>query len=70
MVNAYYPILGLAFIVWVGILTFISLIPTIATAVMNRRGIHFIPFPWHPRLAILTLVLASFHAFLAIGQYL
>jgi hypothetical protein len=67
MVNAYYPILGVPLIILVGVFTFISLVATITSGVLIRRGIHIVSFPWHMRLAYITVALASFHAFLAIS---
>jgi hypothetical protein len=67
MVNAYYPILGVPLIVLVGVLTFTSLVAAITSGVMIRKGIHIVSYPWHMRLAYLTVALASFHAFLALS---
>ena len=63
---AYYSILGKPLIMYLGILTFLSLLTTITIVVLNKKGYHIIPFKWHPRFAILTLILATIHALLII----
>ncbi|MBL7052084.1 MAG: hypothetical protein ISS01_03250 [Nanoarchaeota archaeon] len=63
---AYYTILGKPVVIYLGILTYLSLITTITIIVLNKKGYKTIPFKWHPRFAILTLILATIHASLII----
>lgn len=67
---AYFQISGHPVIMYLGIFTLFSFILTAAVSVMNRRGIHVIPFKWHPRLAFLSICLAIIHGILAVSAYL
>ena len=64
---AYTLIFGKPLIIVVGIMTFLSLSVTALSGILNRRGIHVIPFSWHIKFAGLTICLALFHAFLALS---
>lgn len=66
----YAPVLGLPFIAYLGMATLTSFLFTASIAVMNRRGIHRIPFRWHPRLAVFSICLAVVHGSLGILAYL
>lgn len=65
----YYPIFGKPLIMYLGILTLSSFFFTASIAFMNRRGIHIIPFAWHPRMAVISLTLAVIHGTLGILAY-
>ncbi len=65
----YYTILGLPLIAYIGMVTLFFLLLTAAVSWMNRRGIKKICFKWHPRLAMLTIVIAIVHAFLGLLAY-
>lgn len=67
---SYTLLLGKPLIVWLGILTLASLLLTAAVPVLNKRGIHLIPFFWHPRCAVLTICLAGIHAALGVLAYI
>ena len=67
---AYYLILGKPLIMYMGILTYLSLLATATIGALNFRGITVIPFKWHPRIAITTIVLATLHAILGLSGYL
>lgn len=67
---SYFSIGGKPLIFYLGILTLTSFLFTASIAILNRRGIHKIPFVWHPRLAKISLGLALIHAFFAIAAYL
>ena len=45
-----------------GILTFLLLLFTATVGALNFKGIHVVPFKWHPILAIITIIVAIFHA--------
>lgn len=52
-----------------GILTFLLLIFTATVGALNFKGIAIIPFKWHPRLAITTIIIAIIHAILGLSIY-
>lgn len=56
-------------IMYLGIITFISLLVTAAMPRMNRMGWTRIPLKYHIRMAYLTAVLAAIHGLLAISGY-
>jgi hypothetical protein len=66
----YAPVLGLPFIAYLGMATLTLFLFTASIAVMNRRGIHTIPFKWHPRMAVFSICLAIMHGSLGILAYL
>jgi hypothetical protein len=65
----YHLIFGKPLILYGGVITLLSLLTTASISFMNRRGIHFIPFKWHPRMAALTILLAVVHGTLGILAY-
>ncbi len=65
----YFQILGKPLIMYLGILTLSSFLFTASIAVLNRRGIHSIPFKWHPRMAVFSIALAVIHGTLGILAY-
>ena len=65
----YYSIFGKPLIMYLGILTFLSLVSTITIIVLKKKG-YKIDFKWHPRFAILTLILATIHGLLGILNFL
>lgn len=67
---AYHLILGKPAIMYLGIITFLSLLTTIFISVSNvKYGIHWIPFKYHPIMAGVTLALATIHAILGLSLY-
>ena len=62
----YYPVFGLPLIVYGGILTLISLLTTAGIMYLNNRKITKIPFQWHHRMALITVVLGLIHGLLGI----
>jgi dolichyl-phosphate-mannose--protein O-mannosyl transferase len=65
----YASIFGKPLIMYLGIITILLFVLTAAIALLNRRGIHTIPFKWHPRCAIIAIVFAIFHGMLGIFAY-
>lgn len=53
--------LGKPLIAYGGILAYLLLVSTALIGLLNHKGIHVIPFKWHPRLALITLVVATIH---------
>ena len=66
---SYYLILGKPLIMYGGILTILSFLFTASIAILNKKGINKIPFQWHPRMAIISIILALIHGFLAIMHF-
>jgi hypothetical protein len=63
---SFYLIFGKPLIMYLGILTLTCFLVTALIAVMNRRGIHVIPFVWHPRLALFSIACAVIHGTLGV----
>lgn len=57
----YYMIFGKPLIMYDGILTLLCLLFTASISIMNLNGIKTIPFKWHPRMAIITIIMAVIH---------
>jgi hypothetical protein len=54
--------LGQPLVMYGGILTLLLLIFTAVVGILNFKGINTIPFRWHPRLALTTIIVAVIHA--------
>jgi len=67
---SYYLIFGKPLIMYSGILTLLSFLFTASISILNKKGIDTIPFKWHPRMAIISIILALIHGSLAIMHYL
>jgi len=63
-------IFGLPLTVWLGIAAFIAMITTALIAILNEKGIHFIPFKYHHPCAITAAILATIHVAFAFGAIL
>lgn len=63
-------ILGIPLVVYGGIFTLFMLIFTAAVGYLNFHGYSVIPFKWHPKLAIITLVSALLHGLMGLSIYL
>lgn len=66
----YYLIFDKPLILYLGILTLLSLLVTASIAVLNKKGIRVIPFRWHAACAALTILLALIHGILGLLAYL
>jgi len=66
---AFHLVFGKPLIMYGGILTFLSLLFTASISIMNANGIRIIPFKWHPRMAIATIVLGAIHAIFGLSIY-
>ena len=53
---------GLPIAFYFGIATLLSLLTTATIGLLLQRGIRIIPFPWHMRMAAVTVVIAQVHA--------
>lgn len=63
---AYYDILGLPLVKWLGILALFCFVLTASISILNKRKIRFIPFKYHPRMAYISLTIAAVHALLVL----
>lgn len=54
--------LGQPLVMYGGISTLLLLLFTAVIGFLNFKGIWVIPFKWHPRLAIITIIVALVHA--------
>lgn len=67
---AYTLIFGKPVIMYLGIITYLSLLFTAFISVSNiKYGIHIIPFKWHPRMAAVTIMLATIHAIFGLSLH-
>lgn len=66
---AYYLIFGKPLIMYTGIITLLSFLFTGLAGYLNRRGINLIPIRWHFRMALISIILALFHALLGLSLY-
>ncbi len=66
---AYTLIFGKPLIIYGGTLTFVLLIFTATVGWLNFKAIYIIPFKWHPRLAIITIIVAVIHAIMGLSAY-
>nr|WP_320162120.1 hypothetical protein [uncultured Methanoregula sp.] len=65
----YAPVFGKPLILYLGVLTLTGFLLTASIAILNRRGIHTIPFKWHMRCAALSIGLALVHGTLGMLAY-
>ncbi|MGB7789432.1 hypothetical protein [Methanoregula sp.] len=65
----YFLIFGRPLILYLGVVTILLFFLTASIAILNRRGIHTIPFAWHPRCAIIAICLALVHGTLGLLVY-
>lgn len=65
----YHLILGKPLIMYLGILTLLCFLSTATIAVLNKNGIHTIPFKWHPRMAAISICMALIHGTLGVLAY-
>jgi len=65
----YFMIFGKPLIMYVGILTLLCFLLTASIAALNKKGIHRIPFAWHPRMAMASIALALIHGILGTLVY-
>jgi hypothetical protein len=62
---AYYNLLGLSTIIWLGIVTYLCLLITALTAILRKKGIR-ISLKLHTTFAAVSISLATIHAALVI----
>jgi hypothetical protein len=65
----YFLIFGKPLIMYLGILTLLAFLFTASIAVMTMKGIRTIPFRWHPRCAVVAIILALVHGLLGLLAY-
>jgi hypothetical protein len=62
----YFPIFGLPFIVYLGIITLFIFLFAAMIASLTKRGINKVNFKWHSRLAKIGILLAIIHGTLGV----
>lgn len=67
---AYSQILGKPLLLYIGVLSMLLMLFTATIAILNKKGIQKIPFQWHPRMAIVTIIFAIIHGIFAMSAYL
>jgi hypothetical protein len=60
---------GKPLIMYGGIFTFLLIIFTATVGLLNFKGIHTIPFKWHPRLALTTIIIAIIHGLFGLSIF-
>jgi len=63
-------IFGISIVNILGIIAYVLFIFTALISIASARGIRFINFKWHPRIAVIALLFATAHALLVIIKYL
>lgn len=66
---SYFSILGRPLIMYLGILTFLSVVSTASIPILKKRGFRRVSFRTHHRLAYTSLVLAVIHGVLGVSSY-
>ncbi len=66
---SYYLILGKPLIFYSGILTLLLLLFTAFVGYRHFIGKPILAFKWHPRLAIITIILALIHSLMGLSAY-
>jgi len=61
--------LGKPLVMYGGIFTFLLLLFTATVGFLNFKGIAIIPFKWHPRLALTTIIVAIVHGLFGLSVY-
>lgn len=66
---SYFLIFGKPLIMYLGILTYSSFIFTALIGYTHFKGRPILPFKWHIRFALTSIILATIHGFLGIAAY-
>ena len=66
---AYTLFLGKPLVMYGGVLTFLLMLFTATVGALNFKGISVIPFKWHPRLALTTIIIAIIHAIFGLSIF-
>ncbi len=61
--------LGKPLVMYGGIFTLLLLLFTATVGFLNFKGISVIPFKWHPRLALTTIIVALVHGLFGLSIY-
>ncbi len=67
---SYFYILGIPFIVYLGIITIGFFLITALLAILKRKNRIKVSVQWHYRLAFLSIVLGIFHSILGVLIYI
>ena len=66
---AYTLVLGKPVIMYMGILTYLSLLSTATIGLLNFKGYNYVPLRWHPRFAVTTIILGTIHAIFGLSVF-
>jgi hypothetical protein len=66
---AFTLLFGQPLVLYGGILTLLMLLFTATVGLLNYKGITIVPFKWHPRLALATIIVAVIHAILGLSIF-
>jgi hypothetical protein len=66
---AYTLVWGKPLIMYGGIATLLSFMFTAVIGFLNFHGNHKIPFKWHPRMVIISFILAFGHGLMGLSVY-
>jgi hypothetical protein len=66
---ALFTILGKPLQMYSGTLTLLLMLFTATVGYLNFKGIAIIPFKWHPRLALATIIFALIHAIMGFSIF-
>jgi hypothetical protein len=61
---------GLPLVVYGGFTTLLLVLFTATIGYLNLKGNHFIPFKWHPVIALITIIVAIIHGLLGLSIFL
>jgi hypothetical protein len=67
---SYTFLLGQPVFIWFGIMAFAMMLMTAVIAILNHKGIHVIPFKYHPWCATATITFTLVHVFLIVASRL
>lgn len=62
-------IFGIPLVMYGGVLTLLLLVFTAMVGFLNFKGVAIIPFKWHPRLALFTIITALIHGLFGLSVY-
>ena len=62
-------IFGKPAIMYGGIFSLLLMLSAAAIPILNSKGIHTVPFHWHQRLAVITIIVALIHALFGLSIF-
>jgi MFS superfamily sulfate permease-like transporter len=62
-------IFGKPLVMYFGIVSLLSLLFTASIGYASLHGIKWVPFKYHPKMALTTIIIVSMHGLLGLGIY-